>query len=268
MVDQQNADKTKTGGVSINEKPKASPTMTKLNRSQEQTSLPTLKLLAYVSEADELSSNSMEFHMTISTRITSMSPKQASMLLSVCCFRAVHIGIDFTLYLAMEFLYNTLWKSGHDPLETQSDKIRKTLLLSDVILGSVRGDWTTMNEYEKLPDEVIDKILTLEWLPSDRTFNSWRKHWDLEKYLKVKIVPVESLLNRNKYSTAERYSGYTRGYGNDGSPASPGKTKPSAELDGDYSEKPPPQLSLQEFEEYQTVIQLIEYSRARRRQNK
>lgn len=205
--------------------------------------------------------------MTIETRVSELSPKAISMLLAVANYRAVHIGVDFTLYLAMEYLYNRLWKFG-DPLEISSERIRKTVIVSDIIFSYIRGSWLNMSEYEYLPKQIREEILSLKWLPEERTMNSWKQHWDLERYLKVKIVPVEALINRQKFSSAERYSGYTRGYGNDGSPASPGKTRPTPELDGDDSEKPLPSFKLQEFEEYQTAIRLIEYAKGSRKQRK
>ena len=108
-----------------------------LNRSQEVTTLPTLRLLAYVSDNDEIVTSTMEFHMTIRQKVTDLSPKAASMLLSIANWRAIHQGVDFTLYLAMEFLYTALAKSGHDVLETRSDKIRKTLLVTDIVLNYI-----------------------------------------------------------------------------------------------------------------------------------
>lgn len=236
--------------------------------SQEQTVAPTLKLLAYLRPTDEITTNSLEFHMTIQSRVTTLTDKQASMLLAVACYRAIHLGVDFTLYLTMEWLYNRLWKNGTDPLETRNQKVRHTLLVADVIFAYIRGQWFNFIDYEQLPLPVVEDVEALGWLPSERTFQSWRKHWQLETYFEIKIVPVEALLERSKYSQAERYSGYTRGYGNDGSPAHPGRTRHSPELDGEDSDRSPPQLSLQEFEEYQTVIRHIEYAKARRRQQK
>jgi hypothetical protein len=188
------------------------------------------------------------------------------MLLAVACYRAVHFGVDIVLYMVLEFLSNGLRKSGVDPITIKSERIRKTVMLSDIILAYVRGRWLNFSDQEKLPKELIDEILNLGWLPNKRTMQSWARHWNLEKYLEARVVPVEALLNRNEYQTAERYTAYTKGYGNDGSPANPGKTKPSPELDGDSTDDPPPSFSLQEFEEYQTVIRLIEYSKAKRKQ--
>jgi hypothetical protein len=237
-----------------------------LNRAQELTAFPTLKVIGYVRYASENVSDYSEFHMTIRTKITDLAPKATSMLLAVACYRAVHFGVDIVLYMVLEFLSNGLRKSGVDPITIKSERIRKTVMLSDIILAYVRGRWLNFSDQEKLPKELIDEILNLGWLPNKRTMQSWARHWNLEKYLEARVVPVEALLNRNEYQTAERYTAYTKGYGNDGSPANPGKTKPSPELDGDSTDDPPPSFSLQEFEEYQTVIRLIEYSKAKRKQ--
>lgn len=269
MADRRNSPRTKhTGRISKKSQTHSSVEGSILNGSQAVTAAPTLKVLGYVHEAGELSSMSMEYHMTIRTKITDLSTKQASMLLAICSSRALTDGVDFTLYLAMEYLYNFLWRSGTDPLETTSEKVRKTLLVSDIIFSYIRGTWFNLKERERLPEQIIEEVSALGWLPNERTLQSWKVHWDLEKYLEVKIVPVEALINRNKYSTVERYSGYTKGYGNDGSPANPGRTKPTMELDGDDSERPPPQFNLQELDEYQSAIRLIEYAKARRRQSK
>lgn len=227
---------------------------------------PSLEVKLGINQSDDIRSYTMEFHMTIRSRISELSTKQASMLLAVATYRAVTEGVDFTLYLAMEYLYSFLWKSGHDPLETRNDKVRKTLVLSDIVFSYIRGQWLTFNEVEKLPEQIVDEVKSLGWLPNERTFQSWSQHWQLERYLRVHIVPVDALRDRSKYQTAERYSGYTKGYGNDGSPASPGKTRPTRELDGDDTEGPPSELPLQEFQMYQTAIRLIEYAKAQRRQ--
>lgn len=206
--------------------------------------------------------------MTIRSKVSELSRRQASMLLAVASHKAITEGVDLSLYMSMEFLYSYLWKSGQDPLETADDKVRKTLVLSDIIFSYIRGSWLSFTDREEIPENIVAQIEALGWLPSERTVQSWKQHWDLERYLEIHIVPVDTLRHRNRYSTAERYSAYTKGYGNDGSPASPGKTKPSRELDGDDTEKPPPQLSLQEFEVYQEAIRLIEYAKAARRQRK
>jgi hypothetical protein len=234
------------------------------NRSQDITVRPTLKMLTYVSLEQEIGKTTMEFHMTIRTKVSELNPKQASMLLSVANARAVFDGIDFTLYLAMEFLTNFLKKSGVDVLYVKNEKVRQTLLVAELVLAQAKGSWLNLVERERLPKQVIEEILALNWLPSDRTLNSWKQHWDLERYLSVRIVPMESLLNRTP-STAERYSGYTRGYGQDGNAPSPGKTRPTSELDGTDFVELPPHFTLQEYDKYQTVLLAIERAKMEKR---
>mgnify|MGYP003961729641 FL=1 len=225
---------------------------------------PTLEMLAYVDLQESVSSTTMEFHMTIQTRVTNLTPRQASMLLAVAITRAVANGIDFTLYLSIEYLANHLKRSGWDTLYIKDERIRQTCLLSELIISSVEGNWLNLIDEEQIDEEVRLKIITTGWLPSERTLMSWKQVWDLEKFLKVRIVPMENLMSRTP-STAERYSGYTRGYGNDGSPPTPGKTRPSSELDGDEVESKPPEFTLQEFDHYIDIINSIETAKAKKK---
>lgn len=238
-----------------------------LNRSQATTVSSTLKLLSYVREHDDIVSTTMEFHMTIRTKVTNLTPRQASMLLAMACYKAYKQGVDFTLYMALEFLYNRLKKSGQDPLEVKDKRIRETLLVTELILYYIRGNWLNFVDRERLPDDVREAVHNSGWIPSDRTATSWKQHWNLEKYLEVKIVPMEYLIERDKLSSAERYSGYTRGYGNDGSPPAPGKTRPSPELDGVEPAVPEGlHITLAELATYNDILSLIETKRAQRRQ--
>jgi hypothetical protein len=233
-----------------------------VSRSQDRSVRPTLRLLAYVTESDKIDIVS-EFHMTVQLKTTVLTPKAASMLLQVCNARAVHVGVDFTLYLAMEYLQGFLRKTGTDVLYVKNEKQRQTLLLSELVLASVHGTWITLGSIEKLPDQVCAEIIATGWLPSDRALQSWKQHWDLEKYLRVKIVPVEYLLERQS-STAERYSAYTRGYGQDGNLPAPHKTKDEP-VDG-TDDPDPPSLNLLEFETFVNILNSIETTKARKRQ--
>jgi len=185
------------------------------------------------------------------------------MLLQICNVRAVYVGVDFTLYLAMEYLQGFIRKTGTDVIFVKNEKMRTTLLLSELILACIRGDWLTLNAYEKIPDDVKESILSTGWLPNERSIQSWKQHWDLEKYLQIKIVPVEYLLER-QLSTAERYSAYTRGYGQDGNLPAPHKTKDEP-VDG--NENPdPPSINLLEFESFVNILNSIEIHKARKKQ--
>jgi hypothetical protein len=153
-------------------------------------------------------------------------------------------------------------KSGTEELALKDEKQRHTVLLADLVLSSIRGTWITLGDFEKLPDEIIRQIVDTGWLPTERTVQSWKEHWELEKYLKVRIVPVENLIERVP-STAERYSGYIRGYGQDGNPPAPHKTKDEP-LDGDV-ETGLPIIPLQDWETYVDILNSIEIQRAKKR---
>lgn len=201
--------------------------------------------------------------MTVRLKTTTLTPKQASMLLQVCNARAVYGGIDFTLYLAMEYLQGFLRKTGTDPMYVKNEKMRTTLLLSELILAACKGLWFTLGDRETLHDEVKAEIKASGWLPDVRTLDSWKQHWDLEKYLQVRIVPVEHLLER-QLNTAERYSSYTRGYGQDGNLPAPHKTKDDP-VDGNV-DPDPPSINLLEFESYVNILNSIEIHKARKKQ--
>jgi hypothetical protein len=219
-------------------------------------------MLSYVSEQSTVDFQ-MEFHMTIRLKVSNLTPKQASMLLSVCNVKAVAFGVDLTLYLAIEYLQNWCRKTGTDLLYVNNEKIRQTLLISELILTAIRGTWLTLRDYEQLPDDVREKIIHSGFLPDKRTIDSWKQHWELEKYLQVKIVPVENLIERQP-STYERYSGYIRGYGQDGNPPAPHKTKDEP-VDGEISQELP-KILLQDFETYLDILNSIEIYKARKKQ--
>jgi len=219
---------------------------------------PSLKVKAYVTDSSEISTIFTEYHMTIVTRVTTLSAKQASMLLSLACYKAVTTGVDITLYMAIDWLSTYLHDSEYSALNQKNEKVRHTLLCAELVQTSTQGNWFTLSEREELPEEVIKELVNSGWLPKQRTVQSWKNHWNLEKYLQVKIVPVDTYRRRKKVSTAERYSAYTRGYGNDGSPPAPGRTRRSTELDGENTPDDPPEITLSEFETYITILNAIE----------
>jgi len=200
--------------------------------------------------------------MTIQSKVTNLTLKQMSMLLTLGIVKALTNGVDISLYMALEFLSSHLTKSGHDVLYTQNDKVRRALLLTELLLLGIKGKWLTLGDYEPVPGDIAQQIVETGWLPNDRTISSWAQHWDLEKYLSIRIVPVEDLISRQP-STAERYTAYTKGYGQDGSPPAPHKTKEES-LDGDVLPEPPA-ISLLEFETYRSILSNIERSRALKR---
>ena len=231
---------------------------------QELSVLPTLKVRGWT-HVENVGELTTEFHMTIRTTVAKLTVKQASILLMVLNVESLRTGVDLTCYLAMEHLVSYLIKSGHDPIEHRDSNVRKTVLVTEAILQNVDGKWLNLQDASPVPTELADKIRLTGWLPNERTYNSWKVYWQPRKFLEVQIVPVDSFRERAKNSS-ERYSGYTKGYGNDGSPASPQITRKSAELDGETGDSTLPEYDLLEFEMYQNLLLAIEGAKARRKQ--
>jgi len=204
--------------------------------------------------------------MTIQPKVQNLSSREASMLLMVCNVLALQDGIDTTLYLSMEFLLSYLTRSGSlSPSEIKEERVRQTALLTHLILSSFRGEWTDLGERIQITDNQVRwAVINSNWLPDRRTFNSWEAYWKPEKWLSVRIVPVEYLLDRSKFS--EPYSGYCKGYG-EGTSRGAQSTPYDSDLDGeDYTEPIPPEFNLLEVEAYVNIHNAIEAQRARRMQ--
>jgi hypothetical protein len=234
---------------------------------QPVTAPPTLYLQAWVRQQNPETIKT-EFNMTIRAKISELSPREGSILLMVCNVLALQDGIDMTLYLSLEYLYSFLTRSGSlQPEEIKEEKIRQSVLLCHLILQSFRGEWNGLGERIKIRDEEVTKaIVESNWLPSRRTFESWKTHWDPQKFLEIRIVPIDFLLERT--GTSEPYSGYTKGYG-EGGHSYTKKTRYSSELDGEnYQETRPPEFNLLEVESYQKILTAIEANKARRIQEK
>jgi len=227
---------------------------------------PTLNIRANI-RFQKVEAISKEFEMTIRPRVTSLNAKEASMLLMVCNVLALREGIDMTLYLSMEFLYSFLTKSASiRPEEIKEESHRQTCLLTDLILSTFRAEWIGLGERVKILDrDVLEAIQASNWLPTKRTFNSWLPHWTPDKWLEVRIVPLN--LEYHRRSTfSEPYSSYCKGYG-ESSHRGAKKTPYDSELDGEEYEEPiPPEINLLEVEAYQRIQLAIESNRAKRYQ--
>lgn len=201
--------------------------------------------------------------MTIRLKFSEVTRKQLSMLTAVAVAKATYSGVDIPLYLMLEYLDSTLRKSGTDVLEIIDERERHTVLLCELVLRAVRGTWLSFGEKEILPEDVVEVIHNSGWLPNKRTLQSWKQHWNLEKYLELRIVPVDLFRDRTPNS-AERYSGYTKGYGQDGSPTAPHRTKEEPE-DGLVGPPKSLKFNLQDLETYQSILLQIEKVKAAKR---
>jgi hypothetical protein len=224
---------------------------------------PTLKLAAWVGQR-KLETIKTEFYMTIQPKVTNLSSREASMLLMICNVQALQDGIDTTLYLSMEYLYSYLTRSGStSPSEIKEERVRQTCLLSHLILASVRGEWSNMGDRIQILDQQVrEAVIDSNWLPDRRTYGSWAQHWSPDKWLQVRIVPVEYLLDRSKFS--EPYSSYCKGYG-EGTSRGAQSTPYDYEIDGEgHTEPIPPEFNLLEVEAYVKIFTALEAQKAKR----
>lgn len=201
--------------------------------------------------------------MTIHTKVSDFSSKQASMLLMVCNVEALSKGIDMTLYLSMEFLYAWLTKSSSiRPEEIKEERHRQSCLLADLILSTFRGEWIGLGDRIQISDrEVRESVIASGWLPTKQTYNSWKQVWTPDRWLEVRIVPLNLETNR-RIGFSEPYSSYCKGYG-ESSSRGPKKTPYDSELDGaEYKDTEPPEFNLLEVQAYQRIHAAIERNRA------
>jgi len=203
--------------------------------------------------------------MTVRTSLTQITRKQASILLMCLIVRSLSTGVDISMYLSLEYLLTLLVRNGHRPEEVKDEKERKTVMLAELILTFVRGNWITLSDREKLPKELVQKIIDTGWLPNNQTLGSWKQYYVPEKFLEFRIVPLETLMDRN--DKTEPYSSYTKGYGNGGQRSRTTKTRYSSELDGEDFEDHI-KIPLEDFETFTSILAMLEQAKAERRQRR
>lgn len=234
-----------------------------ISSEQRETAPPTLHIKSWARERG-LESIQMEFQMTIQSRVSNLTSKQVAILLKVLVVQSLINGIDLTTYMSLEFLENRLTKNGSIPIEQiKNEKDRQAGLLAELILLNLRGEWSSFEDHLRVPENIQRMLIETGWLPDNRSFQSWRQHWQPDRYLEFRIVPLEYLLNRS--NNTNPYSAYCKGYGEGGSTSRIQKTRYSAELDGeDYQEPLPPWINLQEVQVYQKLYLAIEKAKTER----
>jgi len=200
-----------------------------------------------------------EYQMTVQPKVQ-LKQKDASLLLAVCNYEALVYGVDITLYLTMEWLFNFLLKGYKEPLEYPYEKGKQGLLLTELILMEIRGLWLSMEGREAIPLDLQDLIFSTGWVPSKSTYASWSQYHSPRKYFKVRAVRLDTFLeNERNY---ERYSSYTKGYGEGGKLSRVQRTPFSSELDGEVpGEDSKWNFSLLEVSKYNDILTQIEKRR-------
>jgi len=138
-------------------------------------------------------------------------------------------GLNLSDWMVLEWLYSSLLGNKLTPYD-RKDKIEfeLSLLLKIVLLS---GTWMGLEGKVQLPEDVQRLILSSRFVPKGRTKASWRHNWKIEKYIEIRAVPLNVLLERS--TGTNRYSSYCKGYGESSRMGRRQKTGPSAELDGE-----------------------------------
>lgn len=232
------------------------------NNLPEQTVTPIPTTLILQVQSEQVSTISREYQMTIRTR-RRLDRHQVSMILMVLICKVVKIGIDFSGALTMDFLYLNLLGSKTEPTEIRDEKERRTAMLAQLLIAYQRGTWLSFSDRERLPLPVIQKIKETGWLPNDRTLKSWEPWWRPESFLELRFVRLDSLIERE--TDTERYSGYTKGYGNGGHISRVKKTRLDFEIDGEETDRPEVEIPLVDIDTYNQILLAVESAKALKR---
>jgi hypothetical protein len=108
---------------------------------------------------------------------------------------------------------------------------RLSVLLSQTIIRDLAGKDLNFTDLVQVSDQTRNLILNSKSLMTKDSYNSRFNHWRPERYLKLRIVPVDVIIERNGNSV--RYTSYCKGYGEGTGTARRGKTPQSFELDGE-----------------------------------
>jgi hypothetical protein len=171
---------------------------------------------------------SFDVQMTVRSKVD-FTRKQLCMLTGIALSDVVENGLGLSDWMILEWLYSNLLGNKQEYFQRKDQKeFELSLLLKIVLLG---GTWMGLEEKVQLPEDIQTLVRASKFIPSGRTKASWRQHWDLWKFLEIRAVPLDVLLERSK--TTERYSSYCKGYGESSRMGRRQKTRPSAELDGE-----------------------------------
>lgn len=176
-------------------------------------------------------SNLSEYHLTVRVQNDQLGPRQISLILQVLEYQIVRFGCNFPMYLTLVELAMRL-SSGRPSHEINDPHVRLTVLIAEVIIKGFKGqDFSLDPKSYLLVSDALKEVIN-PYLMSKRTYGSRFSSWRPEKFIRIRAVPVSTLYERGS-KTSERYSSYTKGYGESHGNAHRVATKPSTELDGD-----------------------------------
>lgn len=225
---------------------KASPVSTKRDgnvSARLPSDYPPPNLTVEGVRADELLTNLIDYQLTVRPKVE-LDRYSVSMLLEMTCWEALDRGIDFVLWITIEYLSSYLLGS-RKVWEVRDKNERRVVTLAHLLLLTCQNSWLDLRERIQVPNEIQEYIYLNALISSKRALGSRKSHWVSSKYLEVRTVRLDVFLEREDSSV--RYSSYCKGYGEGSSKGRRQKTKPSAELDGEDMERPEVILSLRDI---------------------
>jgi hypothetical protein len=171
---------------------------------------------------------SNDVNLTIRLRVNEFTRKQATIITGQVLYQVATEGITIGDWMTLEFLYSYLLGQKRESLELKNFKeLELTLLLKVVLLS---GTFIGLEGRKEIPEDISTLVLASRWIPNRRTYFSRISQYRIDKFLEVRIVPIDNLIERTKGNI--RYSSYCKGYGESSHMGRRQKTRSSAELDG------------------------------------
>lgn len=171
-----------------------------------------------------------DYHLTVQLGVH-LERRQISLLLSVLSYQAIHFGVTFPMYLMILHLYEVLLGNKIRASLVKDRFERLSVLLSQVIIRDMAGKDLSFEEPVSVSSKTRELALKSKALITKDTYKSRFVHWRPERFLRLKTVPVDVIIERSGNSV--RYTSYCKGYGEGTGTARRGKTPICFELDGE-----------------------------------
>lgn len=188
-----------------------------------------------VSEFDLLSLISMDYQLTVRLKNSTLTRRQISILLAILNYQSCYFGLNFGMYLGLDYLSGLLIGNKSEPLLIKDKFERETVFVTQIILSSIGGQELSLKSLTEVPRKLTESFEENHFVMSRRTYGSRFSTYKPENLLQILAVPLDIFMNREN-GKSEPYSSYCKGYGESHPNARNLKTKPSFELDGETRE--------------------------------
>lgn len=186
---------------------------------------------------EDLTAFTKEYQLTVRAKVH-LSRKARRLLLDVLLYQAIHSGISFLMYLTVDYLLESLMFGKEDWMEVKDSNERRVCGLAYEVLGQLRDSNLDYDNSVMINEKTRQEIIRRGLVMNKRTYGSRFSHYRPERYLELRAVELETIYERSKIPT-KRYSGYSKGHGESHPSAHTQRTKPSAELDGEDTDRIP-----------------------------